>query len=161
VFSQHGKSCSVLCSFSLEPEKKIWFPLAGSNWIPGTRNTEAPATLLAQGLRCLEIPSFFSLLSFQHCEGDALHWSDPLRKWELWRQWFSHCGHCSTPACVLSVRYWWSMWTGLLHECPINRPHCQDSELGQVFVFTAWQKLFKAGLILAWTGKGNMISSSW
>ncbi len=59
------------------------------------------------------------------------------------------------------LHVWWSMWTGLLHECLINWQHSQDIELGQVFVFPAWPKLFNAGLMLAWTGKGNMISGSW
>ena len=33
--------------------------------------------------------------------------------------------------------------------------------LGQICVLPAWQKLFSALLILAGTGKGNMISASW
>ena len=52
---------------------------------------------------CLESSNFFSS---QQCEGDTLHWSDPLQKGKLWREWFSRSGHCLTHACMLSVRYW-------------------------------------------------------
>ena len=30
------------------------------------------------------------------------------------------------------LQYWWSTWTGLLHESPINWQHWKDIELGQV-----------------------------
>ena len=42
--------------------------------------------------------------SSQHCKGDTTHWPDPLQKWKLWREWFSHSGHLLTPVSVLSVR---------------------------------------------------------
>ena len=79
LFFQHGKICSMLGSFSLGTRR--------------SRDTAASATKESsshQGLRCLENSSFFS---FQHCQGDSLYWSDPLRKWKLWREWFSH-DHC-------------------------------------------------------------------
>ena len=51
--------------------------------------------------------------------------------WQWW-EWFSDSGHCLTPACAPSLRYWWWIWTGLLHERPINWQDCQDIELAQV-----------------------------
>ena len=55
-----------------------------------------------QSLRCLPSSSF---LSFQHCEGNTLHWSDLLRKWNFWREWFSLNCYWLTPACVPFLHY--------------------------------------------------------
>ena len=62
----------------------------------------------------------------QNCEGDTLHWFDPLREWKLWREWSSHSGDCLTPACAPFLQYWWSIWTGLLHERHIIWQDWQD-----------------------------------
>ena len=37
--------------------------------------------------------------------------------------------HWLTPACVPFLQYWWWMWTGLLHKCPINWQLWRDIEL--------------------------------
>ena len=58
-----------------------------------------------QGLRCLPSSSFFS---FQHCEGHTLHWSDPLRKWQLWREWFCMCALSTV---LVMDKYWLAVWT--------------------------------------------------
>ena len=109
--------------------------ISGSNRIPGSGHTAASATIKlfpTKGPRCLPNSSFFSS---PHCEADTLHWSDPLRTWKLWKKWFSHSGHCLTPVCVPSLRYWWWIWTGLLHERPIKWQDWQDIELAQVLTF--------------------------
>ena len=46
-----------------------------------------------------------------------------------------------------------SMWTGWLHECPINWQHRQDIELGQMFVLSAWQSLLNAFQCSALSGE--------
>ena len=95
-----------------------------------------------------------SSFSFQNCEGDTETLFIDLALCEN-----GNCGENSSlkvtvvtawrPACVLSVRYWWLLWTGLLHECPFTWQDWQDIERGQqMFVLPAWQKLFDARLIL-------------
>ena len=128
-FFQHGKICSMLCSFLLEPEQTTWLLLNTRFLQAVTRPHQQLRLFPTQGLRCLPNSS---CLSVQHCEGDTLHWSDPLRKWKLWREWFSHKIHWLTPACVPCLRYWWLIWTGLLHERPSNRQDWQDIKLAQV-----------------------------
>ena len=44
---------------------------------------------------------------------------------------------------------------------PINWQHWQDIERGQMFVLPVWQELFDARLILAQTGRGNVIPGGW
>ena len=78
-------------------------------------------------------------------------WS--LARLKLWSEWFSHTGHRLTPACVPFRKYLGLMWTGLLHERPINWQGWQNIELAQVITsacfLSAWQKLCNALLILA------------
>ena len=83
-----------------------------------------------------------------------------LRKWKLWREWFSHNCHCLTPACVLSVPHWWLMWTRLLHQCVINWQDWQNIKLGLVLVLLTSQNLSNVLLILARTVTGTMIPSN-
>ena len=96
---------------------------------------------------------------FNIAKVDNLHWSaDPLRKWKLGREWFSHSGHWLTPACLPFLQYWWSIWTGFLHERHINWQDWQDIELAQVLVFF-WHGKSCSMLcsFLLWTGTDNMI----
>ena len=119
IFFLHGNNCSMLCSLLLEPEQAAWFLLAtGLQWRPFPK----------QGPRCLPNSRIFS----SRCEGDTLHCSDPLRTRKLWREWFDYSGHWLTPACLPSLRYWWLIWTELLHERPINWQDRHDIELAQV-----------------------------
>ena len=122
------------------------------SWKPEHSSISNQRLFLTQGLRCLENSSFFS---FQHCQVETLHWSDPLRKWKLWREFFSHNCDCLTPACVLSVPHWWLMWTRLLQFARLAR-HWTRAHVR----FPAWQNLLKALLILARTGTGNVIPGS-
>ena len=104
--------CSSLSGSELE--QATWFLLAGSN------STIRNKTLFpTQGLRCL---ADFSFLGFQLWEGDTLHWSDPVRKWKLWREWFSHGDHLSRwsllDRCMCArCSKRWLIGTGLLHQC--------------------------------------------
>ena len=109
----------VQCSARSCPglERATWFLVATRFLEAVTQQHQQPRILLTQGLRRLPKSSFFS---FQHCEGDSLHWSELWRGWRLWRQWFSHSGHWLTPACLPCPQYWWSIWTGLQHERHIN-----------------------------------------
>ena len=67
-----------------------------------TAASEQKTLFPTQGLRCLENSSF---LSFQHCQGDTIHWPDPLRIWKLWREWFCHNGQLLAHACVPFILY--------------------------------------------------------
>ena len=117
----------MLCSFLLGT--------GTGNVIP---SSETISGSLTQSLRCLENSSFFSS---QHCKGDTIHWPDSLPSEEngsltMVTAWYLHlCSLFGTGD---------SMWTGWLHECPINWQHPQDIELGQMFVLSAWQSLFNA-----------------
>ena len=59
--------CSTLSDSELEQSTRLLVAVSNSS----IRNQRIFPT---QGLRCLENSSF---LSFQHCEGHTLHWSDP------------------------------------------------------------------------------------
>ena len=67
-----------------------WWP-SMAWWKPVTPQHQQPRLFLKQGLRCLEISRF---LGFQHCEGDTLHWSDPLQYWKLVTAWHLHVSPC-------------------------------------------------------------------
>ena len=131
----------------LEPEMATWFLVAGSNRIPRILSHSSIKTKALPNTRS-EVSAKLKLaqLSTLRRRHSSLIW--PFAKWKLWREWLSHSGHCLTLACVLSVRDWWLLWTGLLHECPFNGQDWQDFERGQIFVLPAWQKLFDARLIL-------------
>ena len=74
---QHGKICSKLSSFLLGTRTTMSFLVTTRFLEAVTQQHQQPRLLPAQGLRCFPNSSF---LSFQHCQGDTLHWSDPLRK---------------------------------------------------------------------------------
>ena len=106
-----------------------------------------------QGLRCLPNSSFPSL---QYCEGDTLHRSDPWQNKSTWDWCELDCCMNATSigktgkdtlcidltlcengnfgenvsTCVPFQQYWWSIWTGQLHECRVNWHDRQDIELG-------------------------------
>ena len=124
LFFQHCKSCLMLGSFSNRKwQRDSWWLVAigfleschtaasATKALPNTRSEVSAKLKLAQP----------STLRRRH---SSLIW--PFAKWKLWREWLSHGGHCWTLACVLSVRYWWLLWTGLLHECPFNGQDWQD-----------------------------------
>ena len=54
-----------------------WFLVTIGSLEAVTQQHQQPRFLPAKGLRRLPNSTF---LSFQHCQGDTLHWSDPLRK---------------------------------------------------------------------------------
>ena len=137
--------CSMLCHSCRKPEPQ-------PKWVV-TQQRQHPKVFPTQGLRC-QTNSIF--LGFQQWEGDTLLSRMETRKGMVLSQW-----SLATPACVLSVRCWWSIWTGLLHQLHSNWRDWQDIELAQVriHILPAWQNLFNALLILArsWSGTGNMI----
>ena len=141
----------MLCSSLLATGKGNVIP--GSGRIPGSRHTAASATKESSSHKVCVVwkTPVFSALNIAK---ETLFVDLTLCKWRLWREWFSHSGHCLTPACVcvcvcvLSVRYW-LIFTGWLHERLINWQVWQDIELGQVFVFAPWQNLFNSLFILA------------
>ena len=95
--AKFAQCISMLCSF--------WLGTGTGNVIPGSGRIPAPShssirnkTLFpTQGLRG---PQNYCFFSSQHCKGDTIHWPDPLQKWKLWRECFSHSGHCLTSASV-------------------------------------------------------------
>ena len=109
ILFQHGKTCSMLCSFFL-PRWQEWH-----------QQLRLFPTHPTQGLRCQLGSSF---LGFQQWGGDTLLSRMETRKGMVLSQW-----SLATPACVLSVRCWWSIWTGLLHQLHSNWRDWQDIEL--------------------------------
>ena len=164
IFFQHGNNCSMLCSFLLGTgtgnvicDK---YRIRDKYAIPGSRQTAESATKQSSQNKmwgCLPSSSF---LGFQHCKGDTIHWSDLWRGWKLGREWFSHSGHWLTPACAC-LQYWWSIWTGLLHEGHINWQDWQDIELAQLLIFFQHGKSCSMLCsFLPGTGTGNVIPGS-
>ena len=140
VLARHWTRANVFSSSMANVQcSATWFLVATGFQEAVTLQHQRLKLFPTQGLRCLPSSSFFS---FQHCEGDTLHWSTPLRKWKLWREWFAHKCHWLTPACEPFLQYWWSIWAPLLHGCPINQQHWQDIERGQMWMFflPAWQE---------------------
>ena len=63
--------------------------------------------------------------------------------------------------CMSALWYWWSIWTGLMHERHINWQDWQDIELAQVLVFFRHGKSCSMlCLFLLETRTGNMIPDS-
>ena len=142
-FFQHGQKLFD-ARLILEPAKAMWFLVAASNKIRGSLSHSSirnKTIFPPQGLSCLP-SSVFNIaketlfIDLSLCKNGNCGENGSLT---VVTAWHLH---------VLSVRYWWLLWTGLLHECPFNWQDWQDIEREQMFVLPAWQKLFDARLIL-------------
>ena len=148
----------MLCLFLLGTGTGNMIPHSDKILETVTRQHQQLSHFPTQGLRCL--PSS-SLLGFQHCRGETLHWSDLWRGRKVWRRWFSHSGHWLTPARVPFLQHWWSIRIGLLHEHPINGQDSPDIELAQVCIcFRHVKTCSMLCSFLLWTATGNMIPGS-
>ena len=97
VLSQWSLADTCMCTLSsVSSALVIALNLIGGR-MHHTAASEQKTLFPTQGLRCLENSSF---LSFQHCQGDTIHWPDPLRIWKLWREWLCHNSQLLTHACV-------------------------------------------------------------
>ena len=92
--------CSALSGSELE--QATWFLVATGFLQIFTQKHQKQNTLPKTRFK---VSGKLRLFNSQHCEGDTLHWPDPLRTWKLWREWFSHSGHLLTPACVPFLQY--------------------------------------------------------
>ena len=136
--------------------------IPGSKRIPGSRHTSHSSSKTifpTQGLRCLPNSS---CLSFQHCEGDNLHWCDLLTTEIVKRMVLSQWSQADTCMCacalcsvlVINVN-WLPAWTP--HQLKKLAGHWTSTS---ACMLPAWQKLFNALLILARTGTCNLIPGS-
>ena len=80
-----------------EPEQAIRFLIETGFLEAVTQQHQQLKLFPRQGLRFLPDSSF---LSFQHCGGDTLYWSDPLQWLKLGREWFSQWSLLDTCMCA-------------------------------------------------------------
>ena len=127
----------MLYSFLLEPEQAMWF-LAARGFLDVAQKYQKQNTLPKTRFK---VSGKLRLFNSQHCEGDTLHWSDSLPSEENSSLTMVTVWHLNLCSLFDSGD---SMWTGWLHEYPINWQHGQNIERGQMFVLSAWQNLFNA-----------------
>ena len=88
TLARHWTRANVFSSSMAKVQcSATWFLVATGFLEALTQQHQQLRLIPTQGLKCLPNAGF---VSFQHCQGDILHWSDPLPKWKLWREWFSH-----------------------------------------------------------------------
>ena len=100
--------------------------IPGSDRIPGGLNTAASATKALPNTRS-EVSAKLKLsqLSTLQRRHSSLIW--PFARMEMGEiMVLLQLSLLDTCMCALSVPYWWSKKTGLLHECPINWQRWQD-----------------------------------
>ena len=153
----------MLCSFSLEPYQATWIlintVMINTRFLEDATQRHQQLKLFPKhGLRCLPNSS---CVSFQHCEGDTPHWSDLLTRMEIVKrmvlsQWsLADACMCALSSVLVIDMSWIATWTP--DQLARLTKHWTSTSNTSAYILPAWQNLFNAVLILARTGKGNLI----
>ena len=158
IFFQHGNNCSMLCSFL--PRTGTGNMIPGSDRIPGSRNTAASPTKESsshKGWDAWKTPAFSALVAKETifidltlCEHGKCEERMVLSQWSL----ADTCMCAPSSGLVIDMN---CLAACMQHQLARLTKHWTSTSDTSAYILPAWQNLFNAVLILARTGKGNMI----